>query len=338
MKAKRHMDSRNSEYLNNLKVESIRISYQGIRAGKQAASLHDKMYKQINLKINPPERIPDKIAKLGVAEILITITLAPIFHYAITSIIKVLRDFIRDRKNKSCKGQIIIKVDDSDLGRRFPFSTREINLEEFFMIIDEYIKDLRKKSLSELIEMRTKINEEIKKLFETKATFLDIDVISTEQLLQEKEDLTAIAYSMEQYHKFVKERAEQNQGTILDIVGCEIMAWFASANDAVNCARDILKDKENFNMNKNKLNCPFQFRIGINTGLALIDEKKGKVFCRTPLDIARKVRKVTEPGTFSVSEHTFRKLENKNIFVKNKYIESDGIWSYAFKVLHVRLS
>lgn len=115
-------------------------------------------------------------------------------------------------------GQIIIKLDNSDIGRRFPFS-RETNWEEFLKVIEKYIDERKSKSLSELIEERIKIDEEIRNLFEKEATFLDIDVVSSKKLRESERDLIISAYSFEQYHKYVKEKVEGNKGKVLNAVG-----------------------------------------------------------------------------------------------------------------------
>lgn len=322
------MDKYNRENPNNLRAEFIKISYQGVNAEEEARILQDELYKQLHLKINPPTEIPDRIARLGVAEVIITIILAPIVQYAVNSILDTLQDFFR--KKRPCKGQIIIKLDENDLGKRFPF-LKETNWEEFVKFIDKYISERKSSSLSELIKERVKIDEEIRSLFETEATFLDIDVVASKKLIKDESDLMIIAYSFEEYHKYVKEKVEENKGKVLNAVGDEMMAWFETPSDAINCALAIFKSRDNFNKRRNKLKNSFQFRIGINTGVALIDEKEGKAFSSGVLDLAGHLQKNAEPGIFLISEDTYNQLEDKTNFHKYKYIKRDETWSYIFK-------
>jgi class 3 adenylate cyclase len=324
------MDKYNKEAPNDLRIDSIKISYQGSDVGEEATSLHNEIYQRLHLKTNPPTEIRGRIPRLGVIEILIPIILAPIVQYAVNSTLNALRDFFRNRRKKAYKVQIIIKLYDDDPGRRFPFRTEETDWEKVFRSIDKHLKETREKSLSELIEKRTKIDEEMRKFFEEEATFLDIDVVSSKRLMNDEQDLMISAYSFEQYYKYVKEKVEENKGTVLNAVGAEVMAWFSAPSDAISCALAIFKHGNEFNRQRSKLKNPFQFKIGINTGLVLIDEKEGEVFARGVLDLAGHLQKEAEPGKFLISENTYNKLEDKSSFHKHKCIDGDKIWSYIF--------
>jgi class 3 adenylate cyclase len=325
------MDKYNRENPDDLRIESIKIFYQGFDAEEEAKSIYDDMYQRLHLNIHPPIATHDRIPKLGVAEVLLIIILAPIAQYAVNSIL----DSLRKRIRRPWKGQIIIviKLDELDPGKRFPFNplyAKEADWDEFFKAISKHIKGIGAKSFSELIEMRIKIDEETRTFFEIEATFLNVGVVSSERLKEDERDLVLITYSFEQYHKFVKEKAGGNRGKVLNAVGDKVIVWFAAPNDAINCALAIFKDRDEFNMQRNKLNNPFQFTVGINTGLAFIDEKEGKAFSRGVLDLAGHLQKEAEPGKFLISENTYNKLEDKSSFHKHKCIDGDKIWSYIF--------
>lgn len=313
---------------NELIIESIKISYPDNESRSSANSMHNELYKQLHLKTEPPKKISAAIARLGVSEILITIIL--------TSIAKDLWIRVLDLLKKTSESQIVkgggihIKFDDNDPGKRFPFH-KDTNWEKFLRVIEKYINqryEKKNETLMDLIEGRVELDEKILKLFETEATFLDIDVVSSTILRQTEPDLIISAYSFEQCFKYVKEKAEENRGKILNAVGDEVMAWFGVASNAINCALAIFRDRDEFNRTKNKLQKPFQFRIGINSGKALLDEPTGKAFGRGVLDFAGHLQKEASPGTFLISENTYNLLEDKSRFQQSKFIEKDKKWSY----------
>lgn len=322
------MDKTRMKSPSDLEIESIKISYQNVEAEDEAKSLHDEIHKQLGLITSPPTRIPDRIAGLGVAEILITITLAPFVQYAVNFVLNALRDFLR--KRKPCNGQIVIKLDYGDLGKRFPFRIGVTVWEGLFESVQKHVSNAKKKSISDLIEMRVKIDEEIRRLFDSEATFLGIGILSSNGLCEEEQDLVTSVYTFEQYHKYVQERITENKGIVLGVHGGDVMARFAAPCDAICCASAILRDREEFNKNRNKLKAPLQFRIGIHTGSALTsaEGKEGKVFSKNALDLARHIQEAAEPGTFLLSEHTWRRLEDRKGFQRVKHIDLANMWAY----------
>ncbi len=317
----------------DLTIEAIKISYVGINSKEEAESLHCYLQQNHQIKVNPPEKIPTQIAKLGMGKILITIVLTSIAKDVWGHILNILQEHFRNQMKKSCEVQINVKQDKKDWGKGFTFrcsKEKQINPSETFNDIDDYITKIKSKSLSEWIEDRIKIDEQIKNLFEEKATFLDIDVVGSTQLRRDEPDLMKSANSFERYFKYVEEKVVENSGKVLNAVGDEVMAWFNTPSDAINCASEIFNDRGVFNLTRNILKNPFQFRIGINTGLALIDEKNGKAFSRGVLDLAGHLQKEADPGTFLISRNTYNDLENKNMYKKNKNIKNNEL-SYKLK-------
>lgn len=325
---KKHMDEYNKNNSNDLTIESIRISYQGVEGENEVRSLSEEIYQRLHLKINPPTKITDRIVRLGVSEILITIILTAIAKDMWDRILNLLQEhFQNQEKIRANKGQIIIKLNDSDTGKRFPFH-EYTNWEDFLKAVDKYREEREDKSLIDLIEERVKIDEEISRLFEKEATFLDIDVVSSKKLREEEPDLIISTYSFEQYYKYIKEKVEENHGKVLNACGDEVMAWFELPDNAISCALAIFKWRDDFNKRRNKLKNSFQFRIGINTGVALIDEQRGKAFSKGVLDLAGHLQKEAEPGIFLISENTYSTLKTMPNFQRYKYIKRDKIWGY----------
>lgn len=322
------MDNYHKKNSNDLTIESIKISYEGVDTQEKAWSLHSELCKKLQLKINPPTEIPSRIAGLGVSDILITIIHGVITHEVWHNIRMPLLRIIQ-RVLKGMRGQIIVRGDDCNPGRSFPFEKDTI-WEKLLDHIEKYINERKRKSLMELIEERLKIDEEITQLFKRELTFLTVGVVSSEKLWKEEPDLPKSIYSFEQYYKYVKGTVEENKGKVLNAIEGEITACFETPYDAINCSLAIFSNRNNFNKIKNKLKNEFQFRIGINSGLAFVDNSEDKVFSKEILPLARRLQEEAEPGTFLISENTYSKLTNNANLQKHKYIERDKIWSYIF--------
>ena len=71
-------------------------------------------------------------------------------------------------------------------------------------------------------------------------------------------------------------------------------------------------------------------RIGINTGVCLVDEsrEKGKWVSET-MDIAGHLQKYSEPGEIRIGEETYKKLMDKTNFKEDKSI--DGVKTYLYQ-------
>lgn len=143
------MDKRNNKDSNDLMVESIKISYLGVDAEDEAKSLRDELCKQLHLQINPPAEIPARIVRLGVAEILITIILTTIAKTTLEAILDHLEEYFQSRykKTDNINIQIVIKQDDTDIGKHYPFRLAEakpIALKALFSTIRELVQKIVK--------------------------------------------------------------------------------------------------------------------------------------------------------------------------------------------------
>jgi class 3 adenylate cyclase len=323
------MDKQRNRNSDNLILESIKIQFMDEGAEKGADKLHADLQKNLHLKIIPSEKISEGMARLGLetGEILITIILAPFVHDAVISILSRLEDFFKKWRDNYPRGQFIFKRNKNDSGRRFRF-IEETDMDELYDHIEKYIERKRPKSLSEWLEANNKEREKIRRLFEKEVTFLDVDVVGSGKLREKETDLLVSAYSFEQYFKYITEMVEKNNGKVLDSIGGEVMAWFSVPDKAVNCASEIFSNRDVFNEKRNKMNAPFQFRIGINTGCAFIDETEGKVFSRGVLELAGYLQKEAEPGTFLISQDTYNKLGNKYDSSRYKHLKHHNAQSY----------
>ncbi len=94
-------------------------------------------------------------------------------------------------------------------------------------------------------------------------TFLFTDIVGSTDLTQIVGDAKAIAL-IRKHNEIVRSSIISNNGKEVKHTGDGIMACFASAFKAVNCAREIQKSLKNFR--DNNPGYPLHVRIGLNTG------------------------------------------------------------------------
>jgi class 3 adenylate cyclase len=323
------MDKWESKNSDALVLESIKIQFSNEAAENSAKKLQEYIGKELQINTLPPEMYSDNIAQLGVGEILINIILAPFLHQAVIAILNKLKRFFKAQGNTIHGGQIIIQDSLNQSGRRFPF-TYETDIDELYIVIEKFINK-RSESLLERIEANINEGEEIRTLLKQEATFLFSDVVGSKKLGEDEPDLLVSAYSFEQFYKYTDRVVEKNRGKVLNAVRDNVIAWFDVPDNAVNCASELFSGRDEFNRKKNKMKNPFQFRVGIDTGPALIDESKGSAFSRGVLELAELLQKEAEPGIFLISEYTYNRLENKNEYHKYKYIPQESVQSYTSK-------
>jgi len=102
---------------------------------------------------------------------------------------------------------------------------------------------------------------------------------------------------------------QQHQGRVVDSPGDNILAEFASAVDAVNCAVKIQEDLEESNAALSE-NRKMQFRIGINIGDVVQDA--GRIY-GDGVNVAARIEGLAEPGGICISrgvcDHVKKKLK-----------------------------
>ncbi len=181
-------------------------------------------------------------------------------------------------------------------------------------------------SLKETLEKWIKAEEKIKEFYK-EMTFLIIDVANSTKIKEGKNELD-IKYTFNQYHSYV-------EGIVKDKIcwsGDGGLCVFQDPNNAVNSTIQIQKGLDDFNRDetKNRLKAPITVRIGINTGILLVDEseEKGK-WTGIVIDIAGHLQKYSEPGEIRIGEETYKKITDKSNFKESKSI--DGVKTYIYQ-------
>ena len=85
------------------------------------------------------------------------------------------------------------------------------------------------------------------------------------------------------------------------------MCFFESPGSALLAGSAILERLGAFNTSSNLLGKPFRFRIGLHTGVSLVDLSAGIAYSEV-LDTAGHIQKQAEPNTMLISEQTLESV------------------------------
>lgn len=158
-------------------------------------------------------------------------------------------------------------------------------------------------SIHEQIDLQKKIEQE----FQFKGSFLDIDVVDSYGMKALANRPDRIIHSFDRFREFARVLIEEFDGSFLNCNGDEIMSFFESAHQAVRCGSAFLERLDEFNEKENVLDTPFRVRIGVHTGEALVDRRRGVAYS-TALDVAGHLQKDAPIGGVLVSEQTLEAL------------------------------
>jgi pSer/pThr/pTyr-binding forkhead associated (FHA) protein len=160
--------------------------------------------------------------------------------------------------------------------------------------------------LSARMEDKIDLDREIEE-FEVMGSFVDVDVVASRAMKGGGEKPEHIIVSFERFRAYVGGICEEWDGQVLNSNGDELMCFFEFATDAVLAGSAILERLADFNRDLNLLSKNFRFRIGIHTGVSLVDLDAGIAYSQV-LDTAGRIQKIAEPDTLVVSQVTIDSL------------------------------
>jgi hypothetical protein len=142
------MDKQRDRYPGNRISGSIKIQFKDEAAQTCANRLRDDLCQNLHLKINPPEKIPERKAKLGTenGDIIVSIILAHFIHSTVIALLGRLRDFFKTWKADFPRGQLIVKPNENDIGKYFPF-IRETDMDALYDLIKMYTETVIRRIL-----------------------------------------------------------------------------------------------------------------------------------------------------------------------------------------------
>ena len=140
---------------------------------------------------------------------------------------------------------------------------------------------------------------------------LSADVEGYSRLMGEDEEATV--RTLTEYREVMGSLIERHRGRVVDSPGDNLLARFASAVDAVECAVAIQKDLRRRNaayVKDRRMN----FRIGVNLGDVIVD---GDRIYGDGVNVAARVESLAEGGGICVSGTVYDQVENKLSYAFN---------------------
>src|SRR6266849_3335548 len=134
---------------------------------------------------------------------------------------------------------------------------------------------------------------------------LSADVKGYSRLMGEDEEATI--RTLTAYRATMTSLIQQHRGRVVDSPGDNLLAEFASAVDAVQCAVEVQQE-----LNDKNTELPAQrkmeFRIGINVGDVIVE---GERIYGDGVNIAARLEGLAEPSGICISGTVYDQIENK---------------------------
>jgi len=159
--------------------------------------------------------------------------------------------------------------------------------------------------------------------FKRKLTaILSADVVGYSRLMDDDEEATI--RTLTTYRKILTSMIQQYRGRVVDTTGDNLLADFASAVDAVNCAVEIQRE-----LSEQNTELPYErrmeFRIGINVGD--IVEEQDRIY-GDGVNIAARVEGLADAKGICISGRVYDQVENKLDF-KYEYMGEQEVKNIA---------
>ena len=137
------------------------------------------------------------------------------------------------------------------------------------------------------------------------AAILSADVEGYSRLMDDDEEATI--RTLTAYRSAMTRLIQQYRGRVVDTTGDNLLAEFASAVDAVNCAVEIQRElaERNAKLSDER---KMQFRIGVNVGDVV--EEEDRIY-GDGVNIAARVEGLAEAGGICISGRVYDQVENK---------------------------
>ena len=142
--------------------------------------------------------------------------------------------------------------------------------------------------------------------FKRKLTaILSADVVGYSRLMGDNEEATI--RTLTNYREAMDSLIQLHRGRVVDSIGDNLLAEFASAVDAVNCAVEIQKElaERNTELADDR---KMEFRIGVNVGDVV--EEEDRIY-GDGVNIAARVEGLANAGGICISGRVYEHVENK---------------------------
>jgi class 3 adenylate cyclase len=168
-------------------------------------------------------------------------------------------------------------------------------------------KGTEREQLLELYAQTKKSLEEQKK----NLSFLAVDVVNSTGMKQ-GEDSALAERDFRQYRKLVERVIAAHKGLKAAWTPDGTMICFASVQNAVQAAQDLIRGLEHFNRSVKTIKADFQVRCGINAGKVMFDDSvRMEEMTDRHIDIAGHMQKYAEANTIYVGAHAIEGMRSQ---------------------------
>jgi class 3 adenylate cyclase len=182
--------------------------------------------------------------------------------------------------------------------------------------------------LREAMEARVALEDRIASEFVRDGSFLDVDVVDSHRLKVDEQRPECVVVSFERFRAFIEGTVESHAGQVLNSNGDEVMAYFESADTALDGAQAILAALPEWNARENRLGSAFRVRIGIHTGRSVVDLERGVAYSPV-LDGAGHLQKAAPVNGILISSATYELLGRREGLTSLGVVTRDGIEAYG---------
>jgi class 3 adenylate cyclase len=186
--------------------------------------------------------------------------------------------------------------------------------------------ETQREKLLELYAQTKKSLEEQKK----NLSFLAVDVVNSTGM-KLGEDQALAERDFRQYKKLVERIITAHKGLKAAWTPDGVMICFASVQNAVQAAQELIRGLEHFNRSVKAIKADFKVRCGINAGNVLFDESvRMEEMTDRHIDIAGHMQKYADPNTIYVGAHAIESIRAQFDF-HNAEKKVDGHDVYAWR-------
>lgn len=182
----------------------------------------------------------------------------------------------------------------------------------------------QREQLLELYAQTKKSLEEQKK----NLSFLAIDVVDSTGM-KLGEDSALAERDFRQYKKLVERVIAAHKGLKAAWTPDGVMICFASVQNAVQAAQDLIRGLDHFNRSVKTIKADFKVRCGINAGNVLFDESvKMEEMTDRNIDIAGHMQKYAQANTIYVGAHAIEGIRAHGFRPAQKQVDGHEVYEW----------
>ena len=183
----------------------------------------------------------------------------------------------------------------------------------------------QREQLLELYAQTKKTLEEQKK----NLSFLAVDVVNSTGMKQ-GEDPALAERDFRQYRKLVERVIADHKGLKAAWTPDGVMICFASVQNAVQAAQDLIRGLDRFNREIKTIKADFKVRCGINAGRVLFDDSvRMEEMSDRNIDIAGHMQKYADPNTIYIGAHAIEGMRAQLGFAPaNKQVDGCEVYEW----------